>query len=132
MIGIERRGHRRDATSAADDEARPDPRLDPARAAAGGEGDDGPAVERSVLPLLADGTITVPIADQLPLDGGAPGRYERFPAGGKLGKIILAALGGRSARAAPGGAAAGSLPRVSRGWITSPRRVTSSRPSSVS
>ncbi len=46
------------------------------------------AVERSVLPALADQTITVPIADTFALER-APAAYERFQAGGKLGKIIL-------------------------------------------
>jgi putative PIG3 family NAD(P)H quinone oxidoreductase len=46
------------------------------------------SVERSVLPALAAGTITVPIADSFPLDR-AQDAYERFQAGGKLGKIIL-------------------------------------------
>jgi NADPH2:quinone reductase len=46
------------------------------------------AVERSVLPLLADGTLKVPIAAVYPLDQVAEA-YERFTAGGKLGKIIV-------------------------------------------
>lgn len=46
------------------------------------------AVERSVLPALADQTITVPIAETFALDR-AQAAYERFQAGGKLGKIIL-------------------------------------------
>jgi len=46
------------------------------------------AVERSVLPALADQTITVPIAETFALDR-AQAAYERFRAGGKLGKIIL-------------------------------------------
>jgi NADPH2:quinone reductase len=46
------------------------------------------AVERSVLPALAAGTITVPIAESFVLDR-AGDAYERFQAGGKLGKIIL-------------------------------------------
>jgi len=46
------------------------------------------AMERSVLPLLADGTVHVPIADTYPLDD-AEAAYERFSAGGKLGKIVL-------------------------------------------
>ena len=45
-------------------------------------------VERSVLPLLADGTLKVPIAAVYPLDQVAEA-YERFTAGGKLGKIIV-------------------------------------------
>ncbi len=46
------------------------------------------AMERSVLPLLADGTLRVPIAAVYPLDE-AEEAYERFSAGGKLGKIVL-------------------------------------------
>jgi NADPH2:quinone reductase len=46
------------------------------------------AVERSVLPALAAGEIVVPIAETFPL-AQAPDAYERFQAGGKLGKIIL-------------------------------------------
>ncbi len=46
------------------------------------------AMERSVLPLLADGAVTVPIAATYPLEQ-APEAYDRFAAGGKLGKIVL-------------------------------------------
>jgi putative PIG3 family NAD(P)H quinone oxidoreductase len=46
------------------------------------------AVERSVLPLLAAGRARVPIAGRYPLDQ-AEEAYERFAAGGKLGKIVL-------------------------------------------
>jgi NADPH2:quinone reductase len=46
------------------------------------------AVERSVLPALAAGEITVPIAETFPLHRVADA-YERFRAGGKLGKIVL-------------------------------------------
>jgi NADPH:quinone reductase len=46
------------------------------------------AVERSVLPLLADGTVHVPIAARYPLEQ-AEEAYERFAAGSKLGKIVL-------------------------------------------
>ena len=45
-------------------------------------------VERSVLPLLADGTVHVPIAATYPLDQ-AEAAYDRFAAGGKFGKIVL-------------------------------------------
>ncbi len=47
------------------------------------------AMERSVLPLLADGTLSVLIAATYPLEQ-AQEAYERFGAGGKLGKIVLA------------------------------------------
>jgi len=46
------------------------------------------AVERSVLPLLAGGIVQVPIAATYPLEQ-AEAAYERFAAGGKLGKIVL-------------------------------------------
>jgi NADPH:quinone reductase len=46
------------------------------------------AVERHVLPLVEDGTISVPIAQTFPLDDVAAA-YDRFAAGGKLGKIVL-------------------------------------------
>jgi putative PIG3 family NAD(P)H quinone oxidoreductase len=46
------------------------------------------AMERSVLPLLADGTVHVPIAATYPLDQ-AEQAYEHFQGGGKLGKIVL-------------------------------------------
>jgi len=46
------------------------------------------AVERHVVPLLADGRVQVPIADTFALaDAGVA--YERFGAGGKFGKIVL-------------------------------------------
>src|SRR3954451_14250112 len=46
------------------------------------------AMERSVLPLLARGDVRVPIAESFPLDR-VHDAYERFAAGGKLGKIVL-------------------------------------------
>jgi putative PIG3 family NAD(P)H quinone oxidoreductase len=46
------------------------------------------AMERSVLPLLAAGTVRVPVAETYPLDR-AEDAYARFEAGGKLGKIVL-------------------------------------------
>ncbi len=46
------------------------------------------AVERSVLPLLATGQVRVPIAATYPL-AQVVEAYDRFAAGGKLGKIIL-------------------------------------------
>jgi NADPH2:quinone reductase len=45
-------------------------------------------VERHVLPLVARGAITVPVAATFALED-APAAYERFAAGGKLGKIVL-------------------------------------------
>jgi NADPH:quinone reductase len=45
-------------------------------------------VEREVLPLFEDGALTVPVAATYPLDE-AEAAYERFTAGGKLGKVVL-------------------------------------------
>ena len=46
------------------------------------------AVERHVLPLLADGRVRVPIEATFPMSDAAAA-YERFSAGGKLGKLVL-------------------------------------------
>jgi NADPH:quinone reductase len=46
------------------------------------------AVERSVLPLFANGVLRVPLAAAYPLEEAAEA-YDRFAAGGKLGKIVL-------------------------------------------
>jgi NADPH2:quinone reductase len=46
-------------------------------------------LEREVLPLLGDGRVRVPIAATFPLEDAAEA-YERFAAGGKLGKLVLA------------------------------------------
>jgi len=48
------------------------------------------AVERHVLPLLASGRVRVPVLATYPMDR-AEEAYERFSAGTKLGKIVLAA-----------------------------------------
>lgn len=53
-----------------------------------GKADAARAVERSVLPLFADGRVRVPIAATFPM-ADARDAYERFAAGGKLGKIVL-------------------------------------------
>jgi NADPH:quinone reductase len=45
-------------------------------------------VEQEVLPLFENGRVTVPVADTLPLYE-VEQAYERFSAGGKLGKIVL-------------------------------------------
>jgi NADPH2:quinone reductase len=45
-------------------------------------------LEREVLPLFERGAVTVPLAATFPLEQ-APAAYERFAAGGKLGKILL-------------------------------------------
>ena len=46
------------------------------------------ALERDVLPLFESGALTVPIAATYPFEQAAEA-YDRFAAGGKLGKIIL-------------------------------------------
>jgi NADPH:quinone reductase-like Zn-dependent oxidoreductase len=46
------------------------------------------AVEHHVVPLLADGRIRVPVEATFPMSDAAPA-YERFSAGGKLGKLVL-------------------------------------------
>ena len=45
-------------------------------------------VERVVLPGFASGDLSVPVTAEFPLDRAAEA-YERFQAGGKLGKIVL-------------------------------------------
>ncbi len=45
-------------------------------------------LEREVLPLFETGALTVPLAETFPLDE-ALAAYDRFAAGGKLGKIVL-------------------------------------------
>ena len=45
-------------------------------------------IEREVLPLFESGALGVPIAEAYPLEQAAAA-YERFAAGGKLGKIVL-------------------------------------------
>jgi NADPH2:quinone reductase len=45
-------------------------------------------VEAEALPLFQTGALTVPVAATFPLDQ-AEAAYERFTAGGKLGKIVL-------------------------------------------
>ena len=46
------------------------------------------AVEAHVLPLVERGEVRVPVAETFPLDRVAEA-YDRFTAGGKLGKIVL-------------------------------------------
>ena len=46
------------------------------------------AVEREVLPLFDSEALTVPVAETFPLEQ-VHDAYERFAAGGKLGKIVL-------------------------------------------
>lgn len=50
------------------------------------------AMEREVLPLFETGALRVPVAETFALDDVADA-YERFAAGGKLGKIIVAPAG---------------------------------------
>jgi NADPH2:quinone reductase len=45
-------------------------------------------VERHVLPLIESGQVRVPVAETFPL-ADAVAAYDRFAAGGKLGKIVL-------------------------------------------
>ena len=45
-------------------------------------------VERHVSPLVAAGAVRVPVSETFPLDEVAAA-YERFEAGGKLGKIVV-------------------------------------------
>jgi NADPH:quinone reductase-like Zn-dependent oxidoreductase len=45
-------------------------------------------VERNVLPLVESGAVRVPVADTFPLDRTEEA-YDRFAAGGKLGKIVV-------------------------------------------
>jgi NADPH2:quinone reductase len=45
-------------------------------------------VEAQALPLVAAGRLRVPVAATYPLERAAEA-YERFAAGGKLGKIVL-------------------------------------------
>jgi NADPH2:quinone reductase len=46
------------------------------------------AMEREVLPLFAAGRLRVPLAETFPL-AEAKAAYDRFAAGGKLGKIVV-------------------------------------------
>ena len=48
------------------------------------------AIETQVLPHLAAGRLSVPVAATFPL-ADAAAAYERFAAGGKLGKVIITA-----------------------------------------
>jgi NADPH:quinone reductase-like Zn-dependent oxidoreductase len=45
-------------------------------------------IERHVLPLVAAGRVSVPIAETFPM-AEAQAAYDRFEAGGKLGRIVL-------------------------------------------
>lgn len=50
--------------------------------------DTARAIEREVLPLFERGVLRVPVAETFPLDRVGEA-YDRFAAGGKLGKIVL-------------------------------------------
>src|SRR3546814_14301714 len=50
------------------------------------------AVERHVVPLLAAGSVRVPVQSTFAMSDAA-GAYEAFAAGGKPGKLVLPALG---------------------------------------
>jgi NADPH2:quinone reductase len=45
-------------------------------------------VEKEVLPLFEEGRLSVPVAETFPLDD-VEQAYDRFQAGGKLGKLVL-------------------------------------------
>jgi NADPH:quinone reductase-like Zn-dependent oxidoreductase len=45
-------------------------------------------LESDILPLLAEGRITVPVEETFPLER-TQDAYERFAAGGKFGKIVV-------------------------------------------
>jgi NADPH2:quinone reductase len=49
-------------------------------------------MEREVLPLFESGALRVPVAEAYPLEQAATA-YDRFAAGGKLGKIVLTVEG---------------------------------------
>ena len=88
VIGIGAGNKAELAAPPADGQARPHPRLDPARPPARGEGATARCVERSVIPGFVSGDLVVPVAATYALDEVADA-YERFQAGGKLGKIVL-------------------------------------------
>jgi NADPH:quinone reductase-like Zn-dependent oxidoreductase len=46
------------------------------------------AMERSVLPLVAAGSVRVPVAATYPIDD-VEAAYDRFTQGGKVGKVVL-------------------------------------------
>jgi NADPH:quinone reductase-like Zn-dependent oxidoreductase len=53
-----------------------------------GKADVARAVERHVLPLLADGRVRVPVHEVVPM-AEAAAAYDRFAGSGKLGKYVL-------------------------------------------
>jgi NADPH:quinone reductase-like Zn-dependent oxidoreductase len=54
-----------------------------------GKGAAARAVEAHVLPLFASGRLSVPVCDTFPLERAAEA-YDRFEAGSKLGKVVIA------------------------------------------
>ena len=83
-------------------DARPDPRLHAARPAARGEGASRRAPSSARCSRSSrTGELRVPVAAEFPM-ADVEAAYERFAAGGKLGKIVLVA-GDSSARRALGG-----------------------------
>jgi NADPH:quinone reductase len=56
-------------------------------------------VEAQVLPLVATGRVRIPVHATFPL-AAAQEAYDRFAAGGKLGKLVL--VGSGSGSASPG------------------------------
>jgi NADPH:quinone reductase-like Zn-dependent oxidoreductase len=53
-----------------------------------GKADAARRVERNALPLVEAGLVHVPVADTFTLDR-VEDAYERFAAGGKVGKVVL-------------------------------------------
>jgi putative PIG3 family NAD(P)H quinone oxidoreductase len=53
-------------------------------------------LEHEVLPLFESGALEVPVAETFPLEEAAAA-YDRFEAGGKLGKLVLVAPAARAA-----------------------------------
>ena len=89
VIGVGAGAQHRARPAHADGQARAHPRLDAARPLAGGEGRRRAARREGRAPgLRLRATSRVPVAGDLPLDDVADA-YERFQAGGKLGKIVL-------------------------------------------
>ena len=83
-----RRGEGRAAPRRADGQARAHPRLDAPPAPARGEGADRAGGGALGAAAAGEREPRVPVAARYPLDQ-AEAAYERFAAGGKLGKIVL-------------------------------------------
>jgi NADPH:quinone reductase-like Zn-dependent oxidoreductase len=63
-------------------------RTDPSGTAVDEQALTARLLERHVLALFDSGALRVPVAETFPLER-APEAYDRFRAGGKLGKIVL-------------------------------------------